>query len=224
MKGISIEKKKSGKIYYRAYHRVQGEIYRKCFKEQNEAIEWLEKQRQKHPNRRQKLPLENDRFTDISFSGLTNKSNNKLYIAFDKKANTYRLVTTDQIKKKESPKNRGYIEKNKSGTYSLKMKKGTKRWTIETFKTKKEAIKKQKQVLNQVALGKPIKISAKTNTGFKYISKSNNKNNFHFHLNNKKSKISRHFHTLQEALDYREKYFKENGLEMPKDYIELNFN
>lgn len=219
MKGICV-RKKNGKTYYQAAYQNSKKRFYKVFHKLNDAEEWLERKRQERPNYSIR---ENERFTDISFSGLKNKSNQNLYIVWDKISDAYRLVTAEQIRRKSGLGHKGFIAKNKSGTYSLKIKKGTKRWTIGTFKTKKEAIEKQNQVLNQIALGNPIKIPTKNSTGYKYVSKLNNKT-YRFYLKNKNCEISKYFHTLQEALDYREKYFKENGLEMPKDYIELTFD
>lgn len=223
MKGIEKRKRKDGKASYRAHYTSNKILYRKTFRRESDAIEWLEKQRQIHPYRPIK---ENERFADISFSGLKNRNNQNLYICFDKEANAYRLATSEQIKNRRGIRFRGSIEKTKYGTYSLYITQNKHQYNIQTFKTKKEAVEKQKQVLHQIVLGKPIKIPTRNSTGYKYISKRNDgkEKEYRFRLDKKRYKICRYFYTLQEALDFREKYFKENGLEMPKDYIELNFN
>jgi len=221
MKGISI-RERNGKTYYRAIYQSQKVKYERTFRELNDAKKWLEEIRKIHPQEIKRLPRENEIFTDISFSGLKNQSDKNLYIAFDKQSKVYRLVTSEQIRNKRKCRNRGTIKKNKFGTYDVILGLNNRHYHIGTFKTYSEAQKKKEEIARQAALGKTIKIQTRNSTGYKNISKHYKK--YCFNLNKKDYKISKYFNTLQEALDFREKYFKENGLEMPKDYIELNFN
>lgn len=222
MKGIREVKKKDGKISYDASYSAQGVRYQKRFKKFSNAKKWLEEMRQKHPRIMQRLPLENEMFIDISFSGLKNEKGRNLYIAFDKTVKSYRLVTAEQIRKRTKTKTRGSIRKRKSGTYEVLIGHNGKRYHIGTFKTYNEAQKKKEEIARQAVLGKTIKIQIKNSTGYRHISKHNKK--YRFQIDKKGYEVSMNFYTLQEALDFREKYFKEKGLEMPKDYIELNFN
>lgn len=222
MKGIEERKRKDGKVSYRAHYTSNKILYRKTFRRESDAIEWLEKQRQVHSNRPIK---ENEKFSDISFSGLYDQRGNKLYMALDSEINVYRLLTSTQIKNKRSVVGGGTIYKTRYGTYQLEIKNRNKKYYVGTFESKEKAIKKRKQFLHQIALGKPIQIRIQNSTGYKYISKRENKpKKYRFRCEENGLKVDKYFYSLQEALDFREKYFKENGLEMPKDYIELNFN
>ena len=222
MKGIEEIKRKDGKVSYRAHYTSNKILYRKTFRREPDAIEWLEKQRQVHPNR---LIKENEKFSDISFSGLYNQRGNKLYMAFDSEINAYRLLTSTQINNKRSVVGGGTIFKTRYGTYQLRITNGNKKYHAGTFKSKEKAIKKRKEFLHQIALGKPIQIKIQNSTGYKHISERKNKpKKYRFRFEGNGLKVDKYFYTLQEALDFREKYFKEKGLEMPKDYIELNFN
>lgn len=222
MKGIKKRKRKDGKVSYCAHYTSNKILYRKTFRRESDAIEWLEKQRQIHPHRSIK---ENEKFTDISFSGLYNQRGNKLYMALDSEINAYRLLTSTQINNKRSVVGGGTISKTRYGTYQLRITNGNKRYHVGTFESKEKAIKKRKEFLHQIALGKSIQIKVQNSTGYKHISKRKNKpKKYRFRFEGNGLKVDKYFYTLQEALDFREKYFKEKGLEMPKDYIELNFN
>lgn len=222
MKGIYVERQKNGSLSYRAHFQNNGKLYRKRFTNENDAKEWLDVQKSRHP----KTLKNSKRFSDLYYSGIKNSYNQKLYMAFDSKLNVWRLVTTSQIKNESEINQGGTIYKNIRGTYDLYIKKEGKKYSIGVYESKQEAEKKRNEIRQQIALGKPIQLRAKNSTGYKYISKRNDEKDkkYRFRLDKKEYKVCKYFYTLQEALDFREKYFKENGLEMPKDYIELNFN
>lgn len=225
MKGIEEIKRKDGSTAYDAHYMSKRKYFRKRFETEKEAKIQLEQWRKEYPNQYDWVPKENERFSDIQYSGFSTERDERLYMAFDSECDAYRLVTSSQIKSKTGIGRKGRIAKRKDGKWQLVIRHGQKNYYVGTFDSKKDAIEENKKILKSIALGKPLKIECKNSTGYKNIIKDNHGDKkFCFRTTKSGKRITKRFYTLQEALDFREKYFKENGLEMPKDYIELNFN